>query len=63
MASLSIEDEHAGESFNSGLITKSLTLERLSFHLLNEQTIIFPEAGNIESIVQNSGIEKTMFTE
>lgn len=38
-------------------------VERLSFHLPGQQTIYFPEAMSVDSILNRQGIESTMFTE
>lgn len=39
------------------------SVQRLQFHLENEQVVVFPDSTDLEKIVYHPGIEKTMFTE
>ena len=38
-------------------------VERLNFHLENEQQVIFPDSTDIRSIVRREGVKETKFTE
>jgi hypothetical protein len=38
-------------------------VERLNFHLENEQQIIFPDSTRIENVVRRPGVQNTKFTE
>lgn len=39
------------------------SVQRLQFHLENEQVVVFPDSTDLEKIVYRPGVEKTMFTE
>lgn len=49
--------------FEFDMFYREPSVERLSFHLPEQQTIYFPEGITINSILNRPGIEKTMFTE
>jgi hypothetical protein len=38
-------------------------VERLNFHIENEQQVVFPDSTDIEKIVRKEGIQRTKFTE
>ncbi|KAM0880860.1 hypothetical protein ACQ4PT_033300 [Festuca glaucescens] len=57
----------AGEAswriFGFELQHRQPSVQRLQFHLQDEQMVVFPDSTDIEKIVSRPGIEKTMFTE
>ncbi|KAK9280663.1 hypothetical protein L1049_014360 [Liquidambar formosana] len=38
------------------------SVKRLQYHLSGEQFIVFPEAANVQSVVERPGVQDTMFT-
>jgi hypothetical protein len=57
----------AGEAswriFGFELQHRQPSVQRLQFHLPDEQMVVFPDSTDIDKIVSRPGIEKTMFTE
>ncbi|XP_030939745.1 uncharacterized protein LOC115964607 [Quercus lobata] len=49
--------------YNVDLLFRNPPVERLNFHLENENPIIYPENANLEYILQRPGIKDTKFTE
>ncbi|WVZ49780.1 hypothetical protein U9M48_001109 [Paspalum notatum var. saurae] len=57
----------AGEAswriFGFELQHREPSVQRLQFHLENEQMVVFPDSSDLEKIVYRPGIEKSIFTE
>ena len=39
------------------------TVERLQYHLENQQVVVFNDNDNLSSVLNRPGVNKTMFTE
>jgi hypothetical protein len=55
--------EAAWRIFGFELQHRQPSVQRLQFHLPDEQMVVFPDSTDIDKIVSRPGIEKTMFTE